>query len=89
LELFIGIIDTELLEGVLLEVLEAIDIQYLRDMSIEISKDGWAVPTPMNISALLAASPFSPARLSLTIATSHSNKHAYKNFATESRTTDA
>jgi len=36
LELLIGIIDTELLEGVLLEVLEAVDIQYLQDMSIEI-----------------------------------------------------
>jgi hypothetical protein len=40
LELFIGIIDTELLEGVLLEVLEAVDIQYLRGVSINISEDG-------------------------------------------------
>jgi len=36
LELFIGVIDTKLLEGVLLEVLEAVDIQYLQDMSIGI-----------------------------------------------------
>lgn len=43
----------------------------------------------MNISARLAASPFSPARLSLTIATSHSNRQAYTNFATLSRTTTA
>ena len=36
LELFIGVIDTKLLEGVLFEVFEAIDIQYLQNMSVEI-----------------------------------------------------
>lgn len=43
----------------------------------------------MNISARSAASPFSPAKLSLTIATNHSNRHAYTNFATLSLTTVA
>ena len=40
LELFIGVIDTKLLEGILFEVLEAVDIQHLRNVSIGIYKEG-------------------------------------------------
>ena len=43
----------------------------------------------MNISVCSAASPFSPAKLSSTIATSHSNRHAFTNFAPLSLTTVA